>query len=326
MERYGLGPAHDPRLHPSACSSGDGCGATTTPAAAARARSPMASGGSSPQRLGALDAASVFGQAPWMQPVLPPSPMRGYRRPEKLSSTASPGGACGGYGSPMHGRGCGSPLEGGATWTSNLASGFGTWNELIVGGVVDRPYVEAEAERRKQDIDRAMENQIVMLENQSQEQRESIVKQAEYHLQMADRQIDNHKRQHLAHVSRQAELQAYSILQRAEMEKGRLGQEAARALQQHSEREKAVVAHDAMRQAEDVWRESQRALLEQAHRKKGEIDAVATRRAEEIDHQMKQAFSRVYISPHSPVSPAMSPAMSPGSPMASFAAASPSAG
>jgi len=230
-------------------------------------------------------------------------------------------GACG-SGPPSGARGVeggsflphanGSPLNGGMRGpaldpacggnVSGLPSGFGTWNELIAGGVVDRSYIEQEAERRKQEIDRAMEDQVVQLENQCQEQRTSIQQQAEYHTQMAERQIESHKKQHQTHVTRQAEIQAYSILQRADMEKGRLGQEAARALSQQSEREKAVVLHDAMRKAEDVWRESQRALLEQAQKKKAEIDLQAKKRTEEIEAAVRQAVSKVYISPHNATS------------------------
>merc|ERR1712187_1081262 len=132
---------------------------------------------------------------------------------------------------------------------------------------------------------------------QCQEQRASIQQQAEYHTQMAERQIESHKRQNLAHLSRQEELQAYAILQRAETEKGRLGQEAARALSQQSEREKAAVLHDAVRKAEDIWRQSQRALLEQAQKAKADIDAQAHQRTADIEREVRQAVSRVYISP-----------------------------
>lgn len=193
----------------------------------------------------------------------------------------------------------GSPYEasGAPGGSGGLSSTLGTWNELIAGGVVDRAFIEQEAERRKQEIDRAMEDHIVQLENRCREQLSSIKQQAEYHTQMAEQQIESHKKQHLAHISRQAEIQAYSILQRAEAEKGRLGQEAARALSQQSEREKAVVLHDAMRRAEDVWRQSQRELLEQAQKKKADIDAQAKRRTEEIEAAVRQAVSRIYISP-----------------------------
>ena len=51
--------------------------------------------------------------------------------------------------------------------------GFGTWNELIAGGVVDRSYIEQEAERRKQEIDRAMDNQLAQLEAQLLSNREA---------------------------------------------------------------------------------------------------------------------------------------------------------
>lgn len=198
-------------------------------------------------------------------------------------------------------------------------SAFGTWSELIAGGVVDRSYIEAEAERRKQEIDRSMGNQLAQLETQCQEQSSSIQQQAEYHTQMAEQQIETTKRQHLAHVTRQAELQAYAIVQRAEMEKGRLGQEACRALSMQSEREKAAVMHDAMRKAEEMWRQSQRALLEQAQKQKAEIDSKAQKRTSDIEREVRQAVSRVYISPHSPMAPTpgagsgMSSGIAPGS-------------
>merc|ERR1712187_813290 len=103
------------------------------------------------------------------------------------------------------------PVAPGMTAYMDKLGGLGTWNELIAGGVVDKAYVEQEAERRKQEITRAMDNQIAQLESQCQEQRASIQQQAEYHTQMAERQIESHKLQNLAHISRQAELQAYSI-------------------------------------------------------------------------------------------------------------------
>jgi len=215
----------------------------------------------------------------------------------------------------------GSPPGLGATYTAGLAyggpgpvsrplsplperfAGFGTWNELIAGGVVDRSYIEQEAERRKQEVDRAMDNQLARLESQCLEQCATIQQQAEYHTQMAERQIENSKRQHLAHISRQAELQTYAITQRAEVEKGRLGAEACRALTQQAEREKAAVLHESMRRAEDVWRQSQRALLEQAQRSKMDIDVQAQRRAADIEREARQAVSRVYISPSSTLPP-----------------------
>mmetsp|Transcript_8320 Transcript_8320/g.22544 ORF Transcript_8320/g.22544 Transcript_8320/m.22544 type:complete len:242 (-) Transcript_8320:18-743(-) len=190
----------------------------------------------------------------------------------------------------------------------SVAAGFGPWNELIANGVVDQRYIEQEAERRKQEIDRAMDNQLAQLESRCEEQRCSIRQQAEYHTQMAERQIQGHMRQHQAHVTRQAEIQAYAILQRAEIEKGRLGQEAARALSQQSEREKALVLHNAMRKAEDMWRDSQRALLQQAQKAKVEIDSEAAQRTAGIEQQVREAVSRVYLSPHSPMSPLGYPA------------------
>jgi len=177
-------------------------------------------------------------------------------------------------------------------------AGLGSWSELIAGGVVDRPYIEQEAERRKQEIDRQMDNQLAQIESQCQEQTASIKQQADYHTQMAEKQIEGHKRQHLAQVARQAELQGYAIVQKAEMEKGRLGQEAYRALAQQSEREKAAVLHEAMRKAEDVWRHSQRALMEQAQKAKADIDVQAHRRATDIEKEAREAISRVYLSPN----------------------------
>merc|ERR1712137_1010009 len=114
-------------------------------------------------------------------------------------------------------------------------------------------------------------------------------------------------KQHQAHITRQAEIQAYAILQRTDMEKGRLGQEAARALAQQSEREKAAVLHDAVRKAEDIWRQSQRALLEQAQKAKADIDAQAHQRTADIEREAREAVSRVYISPHSSMAPIGAP-------------------
>lgn len=190
------------------------------------------------------------------------------------------------------------PQDGG--FGMDRIAGLGTWSELIAGGVVDRPYIEQEAERRKQEIDRQMDNQLAQLESTCQEQCASIKQQAEYHTQMAEKQIEGHKRQHLAQIARQAELQAYAIVQKSEMEKGRLGQEAYRALAQQSEREKAAVLHDSMRKAEDVWRYSQRQLMEQAQKAKADIDVEAHRRATDIEKEARDAVSRIYLSPQGP--------------------------
>lgn len=198
--------------------------------------------------------------------------------------------------------------------------GLGTWSELIAGGVVDRPYIEQEAERRKQEIDRHLDNQMAQMETHCQEQCSSIKQQAEYHTQMSEKQIEQHKRQHLAQIARQAELQSYAILQKAEMEKGRLGQEAYRALAVQSEREKAAVLHEAMRKAEDLWRHQQRALMEQAQKAKADIDVQAQRRAMDIEKDAREAVSRVYISPQGPLASGQPVLVGPAtvSPLGSF--------
>merc|ERR1711879_726465 len=125
-------------------------------------------------------------------------------------------------------------------------------------------------------------------------------------------------------IARQAELQGYAIVQKAEMEKGRLGQEAYRALAQQSEREKAAVLHEAMRKAEDVWRHSQRALLEQAQKAKADIDVQAQRRAMDIEKDAREAVSRVYISPQGPLGPGAPVLVGPATvtPLGSFGALS----
>eukprot|EP00747_Dinoflagellata_sp_TGD_P084616 gnl/TRDRNA2_/TRDRNA2_162581_c0_seq1.p1 gnl/TRDRNA2_/TRDRNA2_162581_c0~~gnl/TRDRNA2_/TRDRNA2_162581_c0_seq1.p1 ORF type:complete len:540 (-),score=77.15 gnl/TRDRNA2_/TRDRNA2_162581_c0_seq1:166-1785(-) len=174
---------------------------------------------------------------------------------------------------------------------------FGTWNELIAGGVVDRSYIINEANRRKQEIDRKMDQQNALLETEYQEKRTSILAQAEHHTKLAEKQIDSHQKQHMQHVTRQAELQAYAILQRAEAEKGRLGQEACKLIASQLEKEKAKVQHDAMCRAEDVWRQSQRALLEQAQKVQAEIDRQAKEKAAEIERQARLAATRIYTSP-----------------------------
>eukprot|EP00747_Dinoflagellata_sp_TGD_P032771 gnl/TRDRNA2_/TRDRNA2_136201_c0_seq1.p1 gnl/TRDRNA2_/TRDRNA2_136201_c0~~gnl/TRDRNA2_/TRDRNA2_136201_c0_seq1.p1 ORF type:complete len:311 (+),score=68.64 gnl/TRDRNA2_/TRDRNA2_136201_c0_seq1:33-935(+) len=211
-------------------------------------------------------------------------------------------------GSGRPGAAAAGPSGGGGSF--NGLGNLGTWNELIAGGVVDKHYIEQEAERRKQEIDRALDIQLAQLESSHQEQKNSVQQQAEYHTQMAERQIESHKRQHIAHITRQAEMQALAILQRAEMEKGRLGQEACRALSAQSEKEKATVLHEAMRKAEDVWRQSQRTLLEQAQKAKSEIDTQAQRRTADIEREARQAVSRIYISPMSPNAPVGAPAFS----------------
>merc|ERR1719352_2079675 len=197
----------------------------------------------------------------------------------------------------------GQGLPSDASFGIDRVAGLGTWSELIAGGVVDRPYIEQEAERRKQEVDRAMDNQLSLLENHCMEQCASIKQQAEYHTQMAEKQIEGHKRQHLAQITRQAELQSFAITQKAESEKGRLGQEAYRALSQQTEREKAAVLHDAMKRAEDVWRYSQRSLLEQAQKAKVDIDVQAQRRAMDIEKEAREALGRVYIAPYGAIGP-----------------------
>lgn len=241
-----------------------------------------------------------FGGAGGLQSSLPPpvpNARPGFEYLNMPPPTTSPGGAEAYTAGLAYGKGL--PNDGG--YGFDRIAGLGTWSELIAGGIVDRPYVEKEAERRKQEIDRAMDNQLAQLENQCQDQCASIKQQAEYHAQMAEKQIENHKRQHLGQVARQAELQAYSILQKAETEKARLGQEAYRALAQQSEREKASVLHDAMRKAEDVWLQSQRSLMEQAQKAKADIDVQAQRRAADIEREAREAVSRIYISPQGPL-------------------------
>ncbi|CAE8607665.1 unnamed protein product [Polarella glacialis] len=194
------------------------------------------------------------------------------------------------------GQECRASTAGGGFGGLSAPAGLGTWGELIAVGVVDRAYIEKEAERRKKEIDRATDKQLADMENECMEQRSTIQQQAEYHTQMAEKQIEGHKRQHQAHIMRQAEIQAYAILQRADMEKGSLGHEAARALSIQSEREKAAIQYEAMQKAEDMWRQSQRALLEQAQKAKLDIELQAKKRTEDVEQQVREAVSRVYIS------------------------------
>eukprot|EP00930_Biecheleria_cincta_P084022 TRINITY_DN73520_c0_g1_i1.p1 TRINITY_DN73520_c0_g1~~TRINITY_DN73520_c0_g1_i1.p1 ORF type:complete len:391 (+),score=60.49 TRINITY_DN73520_c0_g1_i1:67-1239(+) len=222
----------------------------------------------------------------WSQPPL--SPQGQLRGGEQQRQSRADGDFGAVPGSPVPGAGAFAGLGG--------TAGLGTWGELIAGGVVDKKYIEEEADRRKKEIDRAMDKQLADIENECQQQRVTIEQQAEYHTQMAEKQIETHKRQHQAHLQRQAEIQAHAILQRADAEKSRLGHEAAKALAQQSEREKATVQYEAMRSAEEMWRQSQRALLEQAQKHKVEIEMQAKQRTEDIEHQVREAMSRVYIS------------------------------
>jgi len=177
-----------------------------------------------------------------------------------------------------------------------------TWREELVaavGGaaVLNRAHVERETQRTKQEIDKSMALRLAQLETRCQEQQTSIRQQAEQHLRMAEMQVQHYMQQHQAEVTRQAEIQAHTIGRCATGLKERLGEEAAHALSQQLEHEKALVFRDAAHRTEDAWRQAQQALLQQAQQSKVEIHSQAARRTSEIEQQVRDAMARVYISP-----------------------------
>eukprot|EP00439_Symbiodinium_sp_Y106_P033122 s4210_g3.t5 len=206
---------------------------------------------------------------------------------------------CAGMSLPQHvppGSG-GYPLQ--ASWLAQPGHGNG-----VVGcarrehQVYDHKYILAEAERKKQEVDGGLAKQLAHIDLKYQEERGNILKQAGSHAQLAEKEVAAQAKERHAQLQRQEDIQAHAIGHEADAEKARLGHAAATAIAAHMEQQKARVHQEALREAEDMWRESQRALLEKAHKAKIEIELTAKRRTADIEEQVREALSRIYLSPH----------------------------
>lgn len=164
--------------------------------------------------------------------------------------------------------------------------------------VYDHKYILAEAQRKKQEVDGGLAKQLAHIDLKYQEERGNILKQAESHAQLAEKEVAAQAKERHAQLQRQEDIQAHAIGHEADAEKARLGHAAATAIAAHMEQQKARVHQEALREAEDMWRESQRALLEKAHKAKIEIELTAKRRTADIEEQVREALSRIYLSPH----------------------------
>eukprot|EP00439_Symbiodinium_sp_Y106_P032802 s4210_g3.t3 len=169
---------------------------------------------------------------------------------------------------------------------------------FLAGAVYDHKYILAEAERKKQEVDGGLAKQLAHIDLKYQEERGNILKQAGSHAQLAEKEVAAQAKERHAQLQRQEDIQAHAIGHEADAEKARLGHAAATAIAAHMEQQKARVHQEALREAEDMWRESQRALLEKAHKAKIEIELTAKRRTADIEEQVREALSRIYLSPH----------------------------
>mmetsp|Transcript_26775 Transcript_26775/g.50361 ORF Transcript_26775/g.50361 Transcript_26775/m.50361 type:complete len:220 (+) Transcript_26775:65-724(+) len=169
---------------------------------------------------------------------------------------------------------------------------------LQVPQAIDHRYILAEAERKIKEVDAALQRQIAETDRRYEEERGGILQQAEHHTQLAEKHVASQAQERHAQLQRQEDIQAHAIGQAAEAEKARLGHAAAVAITARMEQQKAKVHHEATKAAEEMWRQSQRALIEKAHRAKLEIEAEAKHRTQDIEQQVREALSRIYLSPH----------------------------
>jgi len=114
------------------------------------------------------------------------------------------------------------------------------WTEPQGVSVVDKEYILHDARRRKQNIDFATEQKLQQLEADYQQQRDSILLQAEHHARMSDAQIELEKQKRLDRIHEEEEALLQPIFKNAEEEKGRIGEYASQTIMARSQRERAA--------------------------------------------------------------------------------------
>mmetsp|Transcript_4934 Transcript_4934/g.10884 ORF Transcript_4934/g.10884 Transcript_4934/m.10884 type:complete len:263 (-) Transcript_4934:60-848(-) len=174
----------------------------------------------------------------------------------------------------------------------------GSLGELIASGAVDRNYVEAEAERKKQAIQRQLENQLRLLQERCQEHITSIQHQAEQQRTQASQEIEAQTRQQQQGLAQQAEAMIKQVAAQAEHDKGVIGQQAAWSIASKADREKRNIATEAARKAEESYAATHRNFTEQLTQIRQQIDSHAFNNLQDIERMSKQAVAQVYMSPN----------------------------
>jgi len=182
--------------------------------------------------------------------------------------------------------------------TSPAETNLGDLVSWAQTGLVDREFVRAEAERKKAEIDRALEHTLNELDLQWQHQRAALQQQADMARKHAEQQVREAEKAQLDVLHANAEASERGVAERVAREKGRLGEEAYAAIVRLTEKEKKRISETAAYSAEEAFRKTQLYLRDQVFASNQQIHSEATSKIQSLEKEARSALSLVYLPPN----------------------------
>jgi hypothetical protein len=179
----------------------------------------------------------------------------------------------------------------------NAETGIGDIVSWAQTGLVDQHFVRAEADRKKAEIDRALEHTLNELDLQWQHQRAALQQQADMARKHAEQQVREAEKAQLDLLQQNAAQSERGIAERVAREKGRLGKESYQAILRLCETEKQRISEKAAYNAEESFRKTQLYLRDQVFASNQQIHTEATSQIHELEKEARSALSLVYLPP-----------------------------
>jgi len=208
-------------------------------------------------------------------------------------------------------------------------AGLGDLASWASTGLVDPQFIEKEAERKKVEIERNLENQLNELDLQWQHERSALQQAADLAKRNAEAQIQEAEKIHKELLYSNAERREREIEEGMNIEKGRLGNEAYAAIRRLTVREKDRISKEAARNAEENFQKAQMYLRDQTFNSNEQIKSEALSKIHELEQAARTALNLAYLPPEVQVPPditgipaadAVEAAFAKVTPMTSFAA------
>merc|ERR1719482_2179822 len=182
--------------------------------------------------------------------------------------------------------------------SDHAETGIGDIVSWAQTGLVDQHFVRAEADRKKAEIDRALEHTLNELDLQWQHQRAALQQQADMARKHAEQQVREAEKAQLDLLQQNAAQSERGIAERVAREKGRLGEEAYAAIMRLAEREKKRISEAAAYSAEETFRKTQLYLRDQVFASNQQIHSEATDKIQKLEREARSALSLVYLPPN----------------------------
>merc|ERR1719353_2475963 len=182
--------------------------------------------------------------------------------------------------------------------SDHAESGIGDIVSWAQTGLVDQHFVRAEADRKKAEIDRALEHTLNELDLQWQHQRAALQQQADMARKHAEQQVREAEKAQLDVLHANAESSERGVAERVAREKGRLGEEAYAAIVRLTEKEKKRISETAAYSAEEAFRKTQLYLRDQVFASNQQIHSEATSKIQSLEKEARSALSLVHLPPN----------------------------